>query len=157
MIARFHRRVELVLAAVVFASAPLLSKPSHGTEDVAPGSADVVDIRGLWVKGKLDEKLAISRGLVPAALEAPAKMKDAVPEYPDALVRARIAGSVKLECRIDIDGVPRDCRVTKKAHEALNESALKAVQKWRYRPLKVGGTPRSALMEISVRFGFEYH
>jgi TonB family protein len=74
------------------------------------------------------------------------------PSYPAAAQLARQTGTVVLECRIEIDGTRRTCRVTRKVSALLDAEALACVAQWRYKPLKVGGEPAAALVELRVSF-----
>jgi TonB family protein len=74
------------------------------------------------------------------------------PSYPRQAVENRERGTVQLECRIDVDGIVRDCKVTRKVSKLLDAEALACVAQWRYQPLKLAGEQRAALVNLTVQF-----
>src|SRR5215831_11688844 len=60
------------------------------------------------------------------------------PEYPPLAKQARIQGTVLLHAVIDREGKIEDLQVLG-GHPLLVETALKAVQQWRYRPYYLDG------------------
>jgi periplasmic protein TonB len=73
------------------------------------------------------------------------------PEYPPLAKQARIQGTVVLHAVIDRDGKIENLQVLG-GHPLLVESALKAVQQWRYRPYYLNGQPVEVETEIMVHF-----
>jgi TonB family protein len=136
------------LAVLPISTASILS----GGLQTSKASGTAVDLRGIWVGKKLDAKKARARALDPTTMETPVKIVDATPSYPPEAVANREQGVVRLECRIDTDGIVRDCKVTKKVSKLLNASALSCVAQWRYQPLKLAGESRAALVDLEVRF-----
>jgi len=63
------------------------------------------------------------------------------PVYPASAKQAHIQGTVKLDLTITQEGVPQDLRVVSSPSDDLSESALEAVQQWRYRPVLLNGQP----------------
>ncbi len=112
----------------------------------------VVDLRGIWQGTTLDAKKARARGLNPGAVETPTKVLDVPPLYPPQAIANRERGTVTLECRIDVDGIVRDCKVTRRVSKQLDAEALACVRQWRYKPLKLAGEPRAALAHLTVQF-----
>lgn len=99
----------------------------------------------------------------PPALEAPKRIRvssgvqDAKlirkvePAYPPLAKQARIAGTVRLEAVIAADGTIQNLRVIE-GHPLLVQSALQAVQQWRYQPTLLSGEPVEVVTYIDVIF-----
>jgi protein TonB len=115
-------------------------------------NSNVIDIRGIWKNTKLDKKGAAARGLVASEIQTPRKVKNVPPEYPIEPRRARIQGTVFVECIINTAGVPTECKVTRGPDPRLNDEGLRCVKEWRFKPLLVRGEPASALVEFTVSF-----
>jgi len=73
------------------------------------------------------------------------------PEYPPLAKMARIQGTVRLEAIISKDGSIQDLKVIS-GHPLLVQSAMGAVQKWRYQPTLLNGEPVEVVTEIDVNF-----
>jgi protein TonB len=73
------------------------------------------------------------------------------PVYPPLARQARISGTVRLQAIIGIDGAIRELRVLS-GHPLLVQSALDAVQQWRYRPTELNGQPVEVLTQIDVNY-----
>lgn len=58
------------------------------------------------------------------------------PEYPEIARKAGIEGQVVLELVIDTMGFVIDIKVLKSLHELLDESAVRAASKWRFKPAR---------------------
>jgi TonB family protein len=87
------------------------------------------------------------RGLVlPVALYKPE------PEYSDEARRARLSGEVLVQLIIDETGHTRDLKVVRSLGLGLDEEALKAVAKWRFKPATKDGKPVAIIGEAYVGF-----
>jgi TonB family protein len=73
------------------------------------------------------------------------------PAYPDAARQAGIQGFVVLDAVIAPDGTVKHSRPVA-GPELLSQSALDAVQSWRYAPYRVDGRPVEVATTISVDF-----
>ncbi len=73
------------------------------------------------------------------------------PGYPALARQARIAGDVRLEAVIGLDGTVQQLRVVS-GHPLLTGAALEAVRQWRYRATTLNGKPVEVSTVISVRF-----
>jgi TonB family protein len=112
---------------------------------------DVVDIRGIWRGDTLNPAGAIARGLDPARIQLPRKIRDQRPEYPQAALQTRTTGTVTLDCIIDTVGAPQDCRVVDGPPQ-LRRAATDAVMAWRWEPLRLAGAPRRSAAYLTVSF-----
>jgi protein TonB len=86
--------------------------------------------------------------------EAPRKIADARPIYPEIARAAHVEGTVVLEAVLDPTGRVTQLRVIKSV-PLLDQAALDAVGRWRYTPSLYGGRPVSVLMTITIRFTLE--
>ena len=75
------------------------------------------------------------------------------PEYSEEARKAKFQGSVLLSIIVDASGKPRDVRVIRTCGLGLDEKAVEAVMKWRFRPgLKDGkAVPVAATVEVNFR------
>ena len=89
---------------------------------------------------------------VGAGVSAPAVIFQEQPRYTDAASKAGIDGSVLISLVVGEDGVPRDLRVTRALDPGLDQNALDAVRKWRFRPAQKDGQPVAAQSTIEVSF-----
>jgi protein TonB len=83
--------------------------------------------------------------------QAPRKLVDVRPAYPDIARNARVDGTVILEAVVDTNGSITKLRVVRSV-PLLDQAALDAVRQWRYAPSVYGGRPVSVLLTITVRF-----
>jgi periplasmic protein TonB len=74
------------------------------------------------------------------------------PEYSDEARRAKIQGTVLLYLEVDHEGKPRNITVRQGLGLGLDEKAIDAVMRWRFRPGKQNGRPVTTLATIEVNF-----
>ena len=73
------------------------------------------------------------------------------PVFPPLAKQARIQGTVQLEAIIARDGTIQNLRVVG-GHPLLVQSAVKAVQQWRYEPTLLNNEPVEVVTQINVVF-----
>jgi len=75
------------------------------------------------------------------------------PEYSEEARKAKYSGTVMLSVIVDTEGHARDIRVNKSLGMGLDEKAIEAVQKWRFRPGMNKGVAVNvrALIEVNFR------
>jgi periplasmic protein TonB len=73
------------------------------------------------------------------------------PEYPPLAKMARIQGTVRLAAVISREGTIQDLKLLS-GHPLLVQSAMAAVQRWRYQPTLLNGEPVEVETEIDVIF-----
>ncbi len=75
------------------------------------------------------------------------------PEYSDEARRARLQGAVVLYLEVDEQGKPRNVKVRQSLGLGLDEKAIEAVLRWKFRPGRMGGkvVSTSALVEVNFR------
>jgi TonB family protein len=73
-------------------------------------------------------------------------------EYTEEAKQARISGEVVLEIDIDDKGNVERARITRSLDNGLDENAMAAVRKWKFKPATRDGEPVAATVSISVKF-----
>ena len=95
------------------------------------------------------------RFVVGGNITEPVKISGPTPVYPEAARRARIQGVVVLECTIGKDGNVQNVKVLRGLPLGLTETAVEAVQKWRFQPSTLNGKPVEVLYILTVRFNLQ--
>lgn len=72
--------------------------------------------------------------------------------YPQALSEAGIAGQVTLEMIVEADGRvrPGSARVISTTHAAFSEATLRIVERFRFRPARMGDNPVAVMVTLPV-------
>jgi TonB family protein len=78
--------------------------------------------------------------------------KKVQPIYPVSAKQAHIQGQVTLNVKISKEGVPYDLQVISTPSDDLAQSAVEAVQQWRYRPTLLNGEPVAIVTEVLVNY-----
>ena len=74
------------------------------------------------------------------------------PAYPEVARKARVSGIVIVECTIDKNGIVTDVHVLKPLPFGLDQAAVEAVRKWRFKPGTLNGQPVDVLYNLTVNF-----
>ena len=84
----------------------------------------------------------------------PVLIRDVKPQYTHDAMRAKVQGSVWLECIVLPDGSVGNIRVTRSLDQrfGLDEEAIKAARQWRFRPGQRMGEPVSVMVTIELSF-----
>jgi TonB family protein len=77
------------------------------------------------------------------------------PDYPEAAQRAGLEGQVVLRAVIDRQGRARDVQVMRGLGLGLDEAAVAAVRRWKFRPATRYGSPVEVVYILSVYFRLE--
>lgn len=85
-------------------------------------------------------------------ISKPVLIYQTVPEYSDEARRIRFSGSVWLSIVVDTEGRAREIRVIKSVGLGLDEKAIEAVGKWRFRPAMRNGHPIAVRATVDVNF-----
>ncbi len=109
--------------------------PGHG------GGYGIGDLGGLG--GVYSVGGAVSRPIVLSKVD---------PEYSEDARKARFSGTVTLEVVVDTEGRVRGIKVVKSLGMGLDEKAVEAVSKWKFKPGMKGGQPVNVRAEILVSF-----
>jgi len=86
------------------------------------------------------------------AVSPPRAIYSPEPEFSDLARRARFQGTELLMLAVNEDGIPDNIRVTEPLGYGLDEKAISAVKKWRFRPAEKDGQPIPASITIEVTF-----
>ncbi|MBM3724708.1 MAG: energy transducer TonB [Acidobacteria bacterium] len=89
---------------------------------------------------------------VGGGVSAPQVIFKVEPEYSEEARKAKFQGTVVLFVVVDDKGNPRDLRVIRPLGLGLDEKAIEAVQKWRFRPGMKDGRPVAVQATIEVNF-----
>jgi TonB family protein len=85
-------------------------------------------------------------------VSAPTVLARVDPEYSEEARKAKYSGTVELSVIVDSEGRARDVRVTRSLGMGLDERAMEAVQKWRFRPGMKNGVAVNVRAVIQVNF-----
>jgi len=86
-------------------------------------------------------------------VSAPVPVYKPEPEYSEEARKAKWQGAVVLELVVDENGVPQNIKVLRSLGLGLDQKAIEAVQKWRFKPGQKDGkaVPVSANIEVNFR------
>ena len=85
-------------------------------------------------------------------VSAPALLSKVEPEYSEEARKAKFQGTVVLYVVVDEKGQPQQLRVVRPLGLGLDEKAIEAVQKWRFRPGFKDGRPVPVAATVEVNF-----
>jgi len=85
-------------------------------------------------------------------VSAPVLINKIEPEYSEEARKAKYSGTVLLSIVVDASGMPRDIHVIRPLGLGLDEKAIEAVMKWRFRPGMKGGHPVATQAQVEVNF-----
>lgn len=113
-------------------------------------------------KGDAPEKLVASKSMEPAARPAPAPARAPAqlggahsphPPYPDLARKRGQEGTVNVRCEVDAQGKVTAVSLAKSSgFKLLDEAALKAVGKWKFRPGEKDGASVAGSVIVPVQF-----
>jgi protein TonB len=86
-------------------------------------------------------------------VRAPVLVERVEPDFPESARRAHLDGMVILEAVITTAGDVREIRVLRSANPLLDEAAVRAVRRWRYRPATLNGRAVPVYLTVTVTFG----
>ena len=85
-------------------------------------------------------------------IQAPQRIHNVQPVYPELARRARLAGIVILEATIDREGDVTNVTVLRGLGLGLDDAAVSAVSQWKYTPTFYNGRPVEILLTVTVQF-----
>lgn len=88
----------------------------------------------------------------PVGVPKPVLIHRVNPEYPDIARKSRVQGIVILEAAITKEGTVENVKVLRGVHPLLDQAAVNAVRKWRYKPATVNGKPVRVHSTVTVNF-----
>jgi TonB family protein len=89
---------------------------------------------------------------VGGGVSAPTIIRRVEPQYSEEARKARYQGMVVLEAIVRKDGTVQIVRVVRSLGFGLDESAIKALQQWQFRPAMMNGEPVNVTLNIEVNF-----
>jgi protein TonB len=85
-------------------------------------------------------------------VKAPTVINRVEPVYPEVARKARISGIVIVECIIDKTGNVTNVQVLKPLPFGLDQAAVDAVRRWKFRPGTLNGQPVDVIFNLTVNF-----
>jgi TonB family protein len=89
---------------------------------------------------------------VGGGVSAPAVILKVEPEYSEEARKRKYGGTVMLALIVDTEGRARNIHVVKSLGMGLDEKAIEAAEKWRFKPGMKGGQPVEVRVTIEVNF-----
>jgi len=83
---------------------------------------------------------------------APSLISKVEPEYSKEAREKKLSGNVLLSIIVGADGVPRDIKVVSPLGLGLDEKAIQAVSRWRFKPGTKSGVPVPVKAQVEVSF-----
>ncbi|HEX6162689.1 MAG TPA: energy transducer TonB [Vicinamibacterales bacterium] len=85
---------------------------------------------------------------------APTLIERVAPRYTVDAMQARIQGVALVECVVQVDGTVSDARIIRSLDRrfGLDEEALRAARRWRFRPGLLNGKPVPVVVTIELMF-----
>jgi TonB family protein len=114
---------------------------THG----GPGSGDI----GTGTRGPDGDATAYSMG---RGVTAPSVLSKVDPEYSEEARKAKYSGAVMLSIVVNTDGRADSIKVIKSLGMGLDEKAIEAVERWRFRPGTKDGAPVRVRAQVEVNF-----
>ncbi|HEY6141339.1 MAG TPA: energy transducer TonB, partial [Thermoanaerobaculia bacterium] len=85
-------------------------------------------------------------------VQAPVATTRVEPQYTEIARKARIEGLVIIEAIIDAHGNVTDARVLKPLPMGLDQAAIDAVKRWKFKPGTLNGQPVPVIFNLTVNF-----
>jgi periplasmic protein TonB len=85
-------------------------------------------------------------------VSAPVALFRPEPEYSEEARKAKWQGSAMLQLIVDQNGAPQNIQVTKSLGMGLDQKAIEAVMRWRFKPGMKDGKPVPVIATIEVNF-----
>src|SRR5208283_2437000 len=82
----------------------------------------------------------------------PVVVKTIKPKYSPEARKAGVTGTVNVSVVVDRQGRPQDIRVVKPLGFGLDEKAIEAVQKWKFKPAMTNGLPVDRQVQVQINF-----
>ncbi len=89
---------------------------------------------------------------VGAGVSAPRALYDPDAEYSEEARRVKYQGTVLLAMIVTPEGTTRDIHVLRSLGMGLDEKAMDAVQRWRFKPAEKDGRPVAVMIQVEVSF-----
>jgi periplasmic protein TonB len=96
--------------------------------------------------------LAITAQAADPGTEPPVPVRTVAPTVPRDFAAGGAAGLVTVSLLIDDKGNVTETSVVKSTHKELEDPAMDAVRKWRFKPAKKDGNPVAVRVAIPIKF-----
>jgi len=146
---------------IVAPDMPNISSTNYGNPLAGLGIPSVGNGIGTGIGGGTGPGVGPGRGggfgglayKIGGGVSAPVPVFKPEPEYSEEARKAKWQGAVLLELVVDADGVPQNIKVIRSLGLGLDQKAIEAVQKWRFKPGQKDGkaVPVSANIEVNFR------
>ena len=137
------RRFAIAAGMAIVALATCASALALRMEVVAKGSAPVT-------QSDSGHPLSVS-----AAVMSAQKISGPNPIYPAQAKADKVEGAVILFLKINKEGEPTDIRIKKSVRADLDDSAVTAVQQWRWKPYLLNGNPTEVKTTVTVTYSLQ--
>ena len=109
---------------------------------------------GQGIGNKAGNSFGDAVGVGGPGVTAPTLLERVAPKYTVEAMQARIQGTAVVECIVNIDGTVSDARIFRSLDRrfGLDEEALKAARRWRFRPGLLRGKPVPVAITIELMF-----
>jgi len=125
-----------------------LSNGPGGPGGMGDGCCDGIGPRsGPYVGNGPPGLFPLGRGVT-----APQVIFNPEPTFSEEARKAKTQGRVTLLLVVGKDGLPYDIRVQESIGMGLDEKAIEAVNRWRFRPATLNGQPVATRIEVEVDF-----
>jgi len=104
-------------------------------------------VGGIMTDAKPDVPLRVG-----GDVKAPVVINRVEPVYPEVARKARISGIVIVECIIDKNGNVTNVQVLKPLPFGLDQAAVDAVKRWKFKPGTLNGQPVDVIFNLTVNF-----
>src|SRR6185436_6073455 len=94
---------------------------------------------------------------LPTGTTAPVLLEKAEPDYPRAALEAGVGGTVGMELTVGEDGAVAEAKLVKPAGFGLDEAALAAARRFRFRPATHDGKPIASTVLFDQNFVLRPH
>jgi protein TonB len=94
----------------------------------------------------------MARSADTSELSTPVATMQVDPAYPQTLQSDGVQGTVVLYAVIHADGTVGDVRVLHGVHERLDDNAMKALSRWKFRPATKSGSPVEIEAVVQIPF-----
>jgi TonB family protein len=98
------------------------------------------------------EAAASSIYKIGGGVKAPSLVSKVEPEYSEEARAAKYSGTVLLKVVVDVDGLAKNIEVVNSLGMGLDEQAVLAIQRWKFKPGEKDGVPVAVMAQIEVNF-----
>ena len=117
-----------------------------------PGSQSQAPPGGGHASASTPLKVCSAKNPAPPCGTPPRVIKGRDPDYSKEARKKNIEGTTVLWLIVGADGMTRDIRVARSVGYGLDEEAINAVKKWRFKPSTLDGHPIDVQINVEVTF-----